>query len=107
MAHRRIRINEHHIEEEANEIPILKDEKGEAGVVDEEVKEKQEIKDERLLIGNTDNVLHKEFETTEEIKAMTQVGCVQYTVSLKHCLNGSTGSTSEFRKKHGNLKNTA
>ena len=72
MAHRRIRINEHHIEEEANEIPILKDEKGEAGVVDEEVKEK-EIKDERLLIGNTENVLHKEFETTEEIKAMTQV----------------------------------
>ena len=79
MAHRRIRINEHHIEEEANEIPILKDEKGEAGVVDEEVKEKQEIKDERLLIGNTENVLHKEFETTEEIKAMTQVWeCAEY-----------------------------
>ena len=87
MAHRRIRINEHHIEEEANEIPILKDEKGEAGVVDEEVKETKETKDERLLIGNTENVLHKEFETTEEIKAMTQVGGVQNTVSFKHCFN--------------------
>ena len=76
MAHRRIRLNELVTESETT-VPILTDEKTGAGVVDEEAKEKPKTEtaatpDDKLLIGKTENVTHKEFETTEEIKAMVQ-----------------------------------
>ena len=76
MAHRRIRLNEL-VTEADTTVPILTDEKTGAGVVDEEAKEKPKTEtaatpDDKLLIGKTENVTHKEFETTEEIKAMVQ-----------------------------------
>ena len=76
MAHRRIRLNEL-VTEADTTVPILTDEKTGAGVVEEEAKEKPKTEtvatpDDKLLIGKTENVTHKEFETTEEIKAMVQ-----------------------------------
>ena len=76
MAHRRIRILEQTLEEreplvitklspelegqpaktETRRIPVEGDSKA----------------DPRVLIGHTENVLHQEFETTAEVKAMTQ-----------------------------------
>ena len=77
MAHRRIRINDL-VKEEAESVPILKSDDG-VGVVDEEatrVREEQEESsspgEDKLLLGSTENVKHNEYETTEEIKAMTQ-----------------------------------
>ena len=77
MAHRRIRINDL-VKEEAEPVPILKSDDG-VGVVDEEatrVREEQEEssspEEDKLLLGSTENVKHNEYETTEEIKAMTQ-----------------------------------
>ena len=72
MAHRRIRINEQFCEESELPLSVLTDDKGEAGVIEEEPKAKINPSDDRLFIGKTENVVHKEFETTEEVKAMTQ-----------------------------------
>ena len=73
MAHRRIRINEQFCEESELPLSVLTDDKGEAGVIEEEPKaDKMKPSDDRLFIGKTENVVHKEFETTEEVKAMTQ-----------------------------------
>ena len=75
MAHRRIRINEQFCEESELPLSVLTDGKGEAGVIEEEPKaktDKMKPSDDRLFIGKTENVVHKEFETTEEVKAMTQ-----------------------------------
>ena len=63
MAHRRIRISERLTEEKE---PLMINKEKEAAPVT------PEDKDSRVLIGNTENVFHKEFETTEEVKAMTQ-----------------------------------
>ena len=74
MAHRRIRISDQAIEEkEPLVITKLSSTPPETG---EEVKTEAptapEDKDPRVLIGNTENVVHREFETTAEVKAMTQ-----------------------------------
>ena len=73
MAHRRIRINDL-VMEEPEPVPIRTSDDG-VGVVDEEVRVKQDAPsttDDKLFLGSTENVTHKEYETTEEIKAMTQ-----------------------------------
>ena len=76
MAHRRIRINDL-VKEEPEPVTILTSDDG-VGVVDEEAKvsEKQEpptpVMEDKLFLGSTENVKHNEYETTEEIKAMTQ-----------------------------------
>ena len=74
MAHRRIRINDL-VKEEPEPVPILTTDDG-VGVVDEEAKEPPQQSssplEDKLFLGSTENVKHHEYETTEEIKAMTQ-----------------------------------
>ena len=74
MAHRRIRINDL-VKEEPEPVAILTTDDG-VGVVDEEAKEQTQKSssplEDKLFLGSTENVKHHEYETTEEIKAMTQ-----------------------------------
>ena len=100
MAHRRIRINEQ-FQEETESLQILKDEESGAGVVEEEVKETKEDADERLLIGKTENVVHKEFETTEEIKAMTQevIKTIRDIISLNPLYRDSLQQMLQFGQR--------
>jgi len=78
MAHRRIKLLAKHEEEP---LPVVKDENGNVVEnVQSEIKldnhEKKmkglEGEDLRVILGETENVKHNEFETTEEVKAMTQ-----------------------------------
>ena len=75
MAHRRIRILEPTMEEKEPLVitklsPEVEGEPAKTETVRIPVEE--ENKDTRVLIGRTENVVHQEFETTAEVKAMTQ-----------------------------------
>ena len=75
MAHRRIRILDRTLEEsEPLVITKLSPEvDGEPAKTETtEIPVKEENQDPRVLIGHTENVVHQEFETTAEVKAMTQ-----------------------------------
>jgi len=81
MAHRRIKLNSQVKEEDIVIATANKDEKGgvelEMAPIEqtEEAKksiETSEMIDERILLGDTENIKHDLFETTEEVKAMTQ-----------------------------------
>ena len=75
MAHRRIRILDRTLEErEPLVITKLSPEvDGEPAKTETtRIPVKEDNKDPRILIGHTENVVHQEFETTAEVKAMTQ-----------------------------------
>jgi len=75
MAHRRIKIID-----QVKEDPLPQEELDKKKNIELELtpyvkplrKRKDGIDDERIFLGETENVKHKEFETTEEVKAMTQ-----------------------------------
>ena len=100
MAHRRIRINEQYLEEPAEPL-ILEDESSGAGVVEEIHTNSVDAADQRILIGRTENVTHKEFETTEEIKAMTQevIKTIRDIISLNPLYRDSLQQMLQFGQR--------
>merc|ERR1712012_591850 len=100
MAHRRIRINEQYLEEPAEPL-ILEDESSGAGVVEEIHTKSVDPADQRILIGRTENVTHKEFETTEEIKAMTQevIKTIRDIISLNPLYRDSLQQMLQFGQR--------
>jgi len=75
MAHRRILLNNQVKEESISPISATEETGSQAEIESDKVKVENkavQTEDERVLLGETENVKHKDFETTEEVKAMTQ-----------------------------------